>query len=67
MRFAGEVSVRVPASLQFSLDGLAPNPALGDLTVAFTLPSSVAATLELFDVAGRRMFTRRLTGLASGR
>ncbi len=65
--FAGEVWVEVPTNLQFALDGLQPNPAVDALVVSFTLPTGDAATLEMLDVAGRRVLTRDLTGLAPGR
>jgi hypothetical protein len=65
--FAGEVWVEVPSELALALDGLRPNPAVGDLVVAFTLASRDAACLELVDVAGRRVLARDFTGLAPGR
>ncbi len=43
-----------------------PMPASGGVNVAFTLPVGAPATLELFDVAGRRVWSRRLDGLAPG-
>jgi hypothetical protein len=45
-----------------SLEGARPNPAIGALSVAFTLPSKEAATLELIDIAGRRL-ARKDVGL----
>jgi len=57
----------VPTSLRLALDAPQPNPALGDLTVSFTLPGSDAAKLELLDIAGRRVYARDLLGLAPGR
>ena len=53
--FAGEGWVTVPSGLQLALQGLTPNPAAGDLVVAFTLPIAGNATLELLDVTGRRV------------
>jgi hypothetical protein len=62
-----DLSVRVPAAAMFALGGATPNPALASqLTVAFSLAGGGAATLELFDLAGRREYTRSLTSLAPG-
>ena len=57
---AGEVWVTIPTNLRFTLDGLTPNPAVNDLTVSFSLPTEEAATLEMIDLAGRRLFVREL-------
>ena len=51
----GETWVEVPATLRLALGGLLPNPASGGVSVAFTLPRHAAATLEVVDVAGRRV------------
>jgi hypothetical protein len=65
--FRGEVWIEVPEWLAFALEGLSPNPARTDLTVSFTLASPERATLEMFDVSGRRWLTRDLAGLGPGR
>jgi len=65
--FAGEVWVEVPTNLLLAIDGLQPNPAVKDLLVSFTLPSDAAASLEMIDVAGRRLLARDLRGLPPGR
>jgi hypothetical protein len=49
----------------FALHGIRPNPSRGDVSVAFSLPASGRATLELYDVAGRRV-SRRDLDLAEG-
>jgi hypothetical protein len=64
---AGEAWVQVPAGFLLALDGLVPNPATSDPMVSFTLPNGDAATIELVDVAGRRVLSRELTGFAPGR
>lgn len=64
---AGEVWVEVPTGLHLALGGLRPNPAEDELVVSFTLPTDDAATIELIDVAGRRVFARELAGLPAGR
>jgi hypothetical protein len=43
-----------------------PNPARGPFSVTFSLPAEGDATLELVDVAGRRVFERALGVLAAG-
>lgn len=50
------VWVSVPARAAFALHGARPNPLeAGEPVVAFALPASERATLELFDLAGRRV------------
>jgi hypothetical protein len=51
----------------FALDGLRPDPAVGDLMASFTLPSAAAARLELLDVAGRVRIARDVGTLGAGR
>lgn len=45
----------IPRRLGLALDGLRPNPAIGSLTVSFTLPDARPATIELVDASGRRV------------
>ena len=66
-QFGAETWVEVPHALVFVLDGARPNPAVGPLTVAFTLARDGPATLELLDVAGRRVHSREVGGLGAGR
>ncbi len=55
--------VRLPA---FGL-GRSPNPATtGRLRVAFSLPSAAPATLELYDLGGRRVDVRDVAALGAG-
>src|SRR5262245_996032 len=63
----GEVSVVVPAEFALALEGARPNPASGPLWVAFTLPDDMAARLELFDLAGRRVVGRDVGARGTGR
>jgi hypothetical protein len=44
-----------------------PLPARGTLDVEFTLAGGTPATLELFDLAGRRLEARELGSLEAGR
>lgn len=61
------LDVDVGTATALALHGAIPNPAVGDLRVAFTLPNRDAATLELFDVAGRRIVRREVGSLGPGR
>ena len=55
-------------SLAFALEGVRPNPSVGEpLRVAFTLPDAAPARLDLLDVAGRRVATREVGSLGGGR
>ena len=64
----GSVDVPGDASLALALDPMRPNPSRGGpLTVQFTLASAGAASIELFDVAGRRMAAREVSSLGVGR
>jgi hypothetical protein len=63
----GQVTVRVPSSLSFGIEGLRPNPAEGEASVVFTLDGSAPARLELLDVAGRRVLSREVGMLGAGR
>ncbi len=60
--------VDVPQRAEFALRGATPNPArLGALTVQLSLARQGPGTLELLDLAGRRVAWRDLGGLAAGR
>jgi hypothetical protein len=64
--FSAETWVDVPIALALALEGARPNPAVGSFTVAFTLPQAENATLELLDVAGRRVLEREVGSLGPG-
>ena len=64
--YLGEVWLTIPSGASLSLEGLRPNPAPRDLVVAFSLAEAGEATLELLDVAGRRVIARRLAGVTAG-
>ena len=49
-----------------SLAGFAPNPAVAAPRVAFTLSGASDASVELFDLTGRRVHAARFEGLAAG-
>ncbi len=50
----------------FSLARPWPNPSRGAFTLAFTLAASASADLEVFDLAGRRVWARRWDALSPG-
>ena len=58
------VEAGLPGAL--ALMGARPNPAHGSLRIAFALPSVAPATLELIDIAGRRVARRDVTSLGPG-
>ena len=60
-----DVPEKAPHAL--GLEGAFPTPARGLLSVAFSLPGSEPATLELMDIAGRRVCSREVGALGPGR
>ncbi|HEY3215998.1 MAG TPA: T9SS type A sorting domain-containing protein, partial [Candidatus Eisenbacteria bacterium] len=52
---------------RLALEGALPNPARGVISVAFSLPNTERATLELIDIAGRRVARREVGSLGPGR
>ncbi len=60
------VWVDVPARPGFALDGFSPNPTTSRPRVVFSLAESSPATIELFDLNGRRLARRVLTAPAAG-
>ncbi len=66
-RYSAETNILVPLPYRFALAGARPNPASRrDLNVAFSLAQPGAATIELYDVHGRRVAERSSSGLAAG-
>ncbi len=65
-RVLAETWVDVPAQARFALRGVLANPTSGPLRVAFELTGRGAATLELFDVGGRRVASRNAGALGAG-
>jgi len=61
---AGEGGEALPFELE--LAPVEPNPARGSMTFAFTLPHAGPATIDVFDVAGRRLHSWRWGPLAPG-
>ncbi len=63
----GEVWIDVPLAPAFALHGLRPNPSSGgDWNVALALRGGEPATLELLDLAGRRLSFRRIESSVGG-
>src|SRR6185369_3355011 len=58
---AGETG---PAKL--AIRGVMPNPAKGEIRMSLSLEDDAPATLEVFDVSGRQLVTRRLEGMGPG-
>lgn len=55
------------AAAEFALRGSTPNPARpSNLTIGFSLPTGMRATLELFDLSGRRVAAREVGRLGPG-
>ena len=64
--FRGQVTVLVPSGLALAMRGVYPNPTDGsNAFLSFTLPYAEAATVEVFDLSGRLVDSRRLPGLAA--
>jgi hypothetical protein len=63
---SAEVWLVIPGVAALRLAGFAPNPSLGPMRVAFTLPNATPATLELVDVAGRQVARRDVGALGAG-
>jgi hypothetical protein len=66
VRWGGEASVVVPLRDVLSVSGFNPNPSGPTPQIAFTLASHGPATLTLYDVAGRRRYTREVGALGPG-
>ncbi|MBI1799671.1 MAG: T9SS type A sorting domain-containing protein [Candidatus Eisenbacteria bacterium] len=62
----GEVWVTVPAAVSFGLRGAHPNPSAADVTVTFSLLDDSPATLEIYELSGRRVAAVSVGGLGSG-
>lgn len=56
--YAGEVWLTVPQADALALTGASPNPVTDDVWMAFTLRGVGGASLEVFDLGGRRVMSR---------
>jgi hypothetical protein len=66
MRNSAAVPPRASASPAFALAGARPNPSGRNMEVVFTLTSTNPTTLELLDIAGRRVVARQVGSLGAG-
>ncbi|HET9327085.1 MAG TPA: kelch repeat-containing protein [Candidatus Eisenbacteria bacterium] len=66
LRSPTSVAVGASPSSGLRLRGVRPNPTAGLLSVAFTLEDGAKATLDLFDLSGRRVATRNVGVLGAG-
>ncbi len=55
-----EVWIDLPAGPSFSLAGFSPNPATREARVSFSLTERTPATIEIADVGGRRVASKRI-------
>jgi len=60
------VGVGPGGPVAFGLRALDPNPAVGDVAIRFALPVAGPATLELLDLAGRRVLEREIGSFGPG-
>jgi hypothetical protein len=60
------VGVGEPGPAKLAIRGVTPNPAKGELRVSLSLGDLEPATLELFDVSGRKLEARRVEGMGPG-
>ena len=58
--------VTIPTPAILSLTGASPNPSPNGVAVRFSLPGKDPATLELFDLGGRRVASREVGSLGAG-
>lgn len=59
-------TVHVPELTPLAIAGLRPNPSRASPVIAFTLPQRAATRLDVYDVAGRRVWASDLGVLAPG-
>jgi hypothetical protein len=64
--YTAETWVDVPWPRVLALEGARPNPAVRDVSVAFSLPDGAPARLALVDVAGRVVASRDVGALGPG-
>ena len=66
MSTSSEVWIDVPAGPSFSLAGFSPNPATREARVSFSLAGRGPATIDVVDVNGRRVASRRIDAPTAG-
>ena len=63
---AGRGATHPAAEVRLALHGFTPNPPVRELAVSFSLPDAAPATLELLDLAGRRVRSVDVGTLGAG-
>jgi len=61
-----EIAIETPAALALAIQAPKPNPTRLPLHFQFTLPDRSPVSVELIDLAGRRLFQGQLNGLDPG-
>jgi hypothetical protein len=62
----GNTTAVVPGAPAFALLGAFPHPARGSFRIGVRLPDASRATLSLYDLAGRRRWSREIGALGAG-
>jgi len=65
-KLAVPLASAAPGKARLALAGVRPNPAVRELTIAFSLPDASPASIELLDIAGRRVLGREVGSLGAG-
>jgi hypothetical protein len=60
--FTDEVTIDVPVRLTLDVHNAGANPTSGNVRIAYSIPEAGEGTLELLDVAGRRVDVRTVHG-----
>jgi hypothetical protein len=66
LTIGGPTGVGGNPRVAFGLRGIEPNPAVGRVTIRFALPVAAPASLEVLDLAGRRVAAREVGGFGPG-
>jgi len=66
MWYSDDIFVPDPGSLRLAVLGSRPNPAVGRLRLAFSLPALGPARIEVFDLNGRRCLAREVGPMGPG-
>jgi hypothetical protein len=65
--YTSETWLSTPSTARFALTGATPNPApRGNLHITFALPTAEPATIELYDLSGRRVAEESVGTLGAG-
>lgn len=63
---ASELATSTQGTPRFALHGASPNPGRMGVQVRFSLPDASPATLDLHDIAGRKLWSRDVGALGAG-